>query len=133
MEKNEVGQRIVYLGILIDSKKTTVSFEPVQARDMSALLPLYLNKIRCGRAIDGGSIRSVAGSLNWYSEVLQSGRLHVRSWWLYSIHRERITATVRRKLDTQWWVGILDEWGRGGFTGQEYPIFSVSELLADPN
>jgi hypothetical protein len=85
--------------------------------------------------MDGGSIRSVAGSLNWYSEVLQSGRLHVRSWWLYSIHRERITAAVRRKLilDTQWWVGILDEWGRGGFTGREYPIFSASELLADPN
>jgi hypothetical protein len=135
MEKNEVGQRIVYLGILIDSQRMTVSFEPVQARGMSALLQTYLNKIRCGRTIEGGAIRSVAGSLNWYSEVLQSGRLHVRSWWLYSIHKGKITAAIRRKLiaDTQWWVCILDEWGRGGVTGREYPIFSASELLSDPN
>ena len=121
MEKNEVGQRIVFLGILIDSQRMTVSFEPVQARGMSALLQTYLNKIRCGRTIDGGSVRSVAGSLNWYSEVLQSGRLHVRSWWLYSIHKGKITAAIRRKLitDTQWWVNILD----GGVTGQEY-LFS---------
>ena len=31
-EKNEVGQRIVYLGILIDSKTMTVSFEPIQVK-----------------------------------------------------------------------------------------------------
>ena len=61
MEKNEVGQRIVYVGILIDSQRMTVSFEPVQARGMSALLQTYLNKIRCGRTIDGGAIRTGRG------------------------------------------------------------------------
>jgi hypothetical protein len=47
----------------------------------------------------------------------------------------KITAAIRRKLITytQWWVNILDEWGRGGVTGQEYPIFSASELLSDSN
>ena len=67
--------------------------------------------------------------------MLQSGRLHVRSWWLYSIHRGHITSAVRSKLilDTQWWIDILEEWSREGSTGKEYPIFSASELLADPN
>lgn len=133
-EKNEVGQRIVYLGILIDSNSMTVSFEPIQARGMAALLRSYLAKVKNGRDLEGGAIRSVAGSLNWYSEVLQSGRLHLRSWWLYSIHRSRITPAIRRKLlvDTQWWVDVLDEWGIEGVTGKEYPIFSASELLSDP-
>jgi hypothetical protein len=57
----------------------------------------------------------------------------VRSWWLYTVHRERITAAVRSKLvkDTWWWISILDDWSAGSVTGKEYPIFSASELLAD--
>jgi hypothetical protein len=132
-EKNEVSQQLVYLGILIDSNRMMVSFEPAQCKGMAAQLRSYLVRIRNLRGLDGGTIRSVSGSLNWYAEVLQSGRVHVRSWWLYSIHRERINQAIRAKLirDTQWWIGILEEWSRGGATGLEYPIFSAGELVGD--
>jgi hypothetical protein len=132
-EKNEVSQRMVYLGILIDSNRMMVSFEPTQCKGMAAQLRSYLVKIRNLRGLDGGTIRSVSGSLNWYAEVLQSGRVHIRSWWIYSIHRERINSSIRAKLvrDTQWWINVLEEWSRGGVSGLEYPIFSASELMED--
>jgi hypothetical protein len=84
-EKNEVSQRMVYLGILIDSNRMTVSVEAVQCKGMAAQLRSYLVKIKNFRGLDGGTMRSVSGSPNWYAEVLQSGRVHARSWWLYCI------------------------------------------------
>ena len=63
-EKNEVSQRLVYLGILIDSNRMTVSFEPTQCKGMAAQLRSYLVRIRNLRGLDGGAIRSVSGSLN---------------------------------------------------------------------
>ena len=63
-EKNEVSQRMVYLGILIDSNRMMVSFELAQCKGMAAQLKSYLVRIRNLRGLDGGTIRSVSGSLN---------------------------------------------------------------------
>ena len=79
MEKREVAQSLAFLGILIDSVRMTISFDAVQAKGMQMQLQEYLDCISCGKDLDGGTIRAVAGSLNWYSEVLQSGRMHIRS------------------------------------------------------
>ena len=43
MEKNEVGQKLVFLGVLIDSVKMKISFDPVQARGMKQQLESYLS------------------------------------------------------------------------------------------
>ena len=79
MEKSEVGQSMAFLGILIDSVRMTKSFDATKAKGMQMQLQEYLDCISCGKDLDGGTIRAVAGSLNWYSEVLQSGRMHIRS------------------------------------------------------
>ena len=64
-EKKEVGQRLVFLGVLIDLERMTLSFDKTQARGMWVQLQGYVSTLRAGRNIDKGSIRSVAGSLNW--------------------------------------------------------------------
>jgi hypothetical protein len=129
-EKNEIGQRLVFLGVLIDTVRMMVSFDPTQAKGMAAQLSLYLERIKSGRDLDVGTIRHVAGSLNWYAEVVQSGRTHLRSWWMYLRYTSRLNFSLRVKLvaDTEWWLRLLERWSLGEVGGVEYPILNAREL-----
>ena len=133
LEKKEIAQIMVYLGILINTITMTISFEKTQCLAMKIELEQHLATFQAGRNIDATSIRHVAGKINWYSEVLQSGRAHNRSWWLYHKHGRNLRAPARLKLirDTQWWIDILDTWGGGSLSGVEYPILSAEVLLKE--
>jgi hypothetical protein len=48
LEKNELGQRLVFLGVLIDTVRMSVSFDATQAKGMLAQLAVYLSKIKAG-------------------------------------------------------------------------------------
>jgi len=130
-EKKEVGSRLVFLGVLIDLSRMTLSFDKTQARGMWVQLEGYLGTLRAGHNMDIGSIRSVAGSLNWYAEVLQSGRMHIRSWWLYHKYHTKFTLTARAGLikDTLWWMRVLAKWAEDTVANIEYPILTAVELL----
>ena len=75
----------------------------------------------------------MAGSLNWYAEVLQSGRSHLRSWWLYCKFKDQLGIAHRLKLieDTKWWISVLGKWSASELSNKEYPILSSSMLLKD--
>jgi hypothetical protein len=135
MEKSEVGQVLVFLGILIDTVRMMISFDAVQAKGMRMQLQEYLDRISKGRDLDVGTIRAVAGSLNWYSKVLQSGRMHIRSCWEYWRHGPALSQSLRRQLhgDTVWWIRVLTDWSIRGLSGLEYPILSESVLRSNPN
>jgi hypothetical protein len=134
-DKKEVGQRMLFLGIMLDTVRMRMGFDPTQSKGMRAQLQQYRDKIKRGIDLDTGTIRHVAGCLNWYSEVLQSGRLHVRTWWLYLSKRGWLSPVLRSKLivDTEWWIAILGIWSDSEFTQLEYPILSAAELLEHPN
>jgi hypothetical protein len=133
IDKEEVGQRLTFLGVLIDTVKMCISFDETQARSMALQLSEHLKMIERGYDLDETTIRSVAGKLQWYSEVVQSGKVHVRSWWLYCRHRSRLTPKVRYKLvqDTKWWIQLTETWAKQETKGIEYPIVSAAELLAE--
>jgi hypothetical protein len=133
IDKEEVGQRLTFLGVLIDTVKMCISFDETQAKSMALQLSEHLKSIERGYDLDETTIRSVAGKLQWYSEVVQSGKVHVRSWWLYCRYRSRLTPKVRYKLiqDTKWWIKLTETWAKQGTSGIEYPIISAAELLAE--
>lgn len=134
VEKEEIGQRISFLGVVIDTQRMMLSFEAVVARSMLLQLIEYATLIEQGSDMDETAIRSVAGKLQWYSEVLQSGKVHIRSWWLYLKYRKKLSHRLRYKLimDTKWWIGILQVWAAGQNNEIEYPIVSAAELKSDP-
>ena len=133
-EKFQYGQQIVFIGVLLDTVTMSMRFDATQARGMRLQLQSYLDKIRSGGHLDHTTVRHVCGKLNWYAEVVQSGRLHIKSWWDYERNGSRAyPATIMRLVqDTQWWMDLLRTW-ENSQTGQvEYRILSASELRADP-
>ena len=102
---------------------------------MMQQMQAYLRSLKEGRDLDVGTIRHVAGCLNWYSEVLQSGRARLRTWWLYCRFRNQLSVALRVLLleDTQWWIAVLKVWSEGNVSEREYLIMSTEELLSQPN
>jgi hypothetical protein len=133
MAKCGISQRQVYLGVLIDSISMRVSFDADNARafhaELSSLYPLLLAR----RHISHAASRRVAGKLEWFSQVLQLGKLHSQSWWWFSVHGYRLDRKLFGCLlaDTLFWLHTLARWA-DGTTASEFPILSAAELQADP-
>lgn len=134
-DKREFGQRLTFLGVLIDSNKMTMSFDPVQVTSVLSMLTNSLPSIRTFRHLPKATVEHICGKLNWYSEVVQSGRLHLRSWWSYLRFGTQLSSVLHARLvsDTLWWMDLLQQWASSTHGGVEYRILSASELLADPH
>lgn len=93
--KFKYGQQIVFLGIHIDSITMTVRFDPIAAKSFRIKLQVYLN-FHC--------IRAIRGKLNWFAELVQSGRLHISSCLDYlRFHKSSYPASMNLlRLDFQW-------------------------------
>lgn len=130
-EKREVGQRIAFLGITIDTKNMIVSIDSDQASTTRTTLAEFKEGIIKNRYISETERRSIAGKLNWFSEVVQSGRSHTRSFWLFTVFGNRIQPHHRERLlyDISWWDRLLISWSDGKMSGIEYPILTAQELL----
>jgi hypothetical protein len=131
MDKFEIGQRLVYLGILFDSLRMTMSFDPLSAAGFHSELSLSLSRIAAGDHLTHGEIRHIAGKLSHYSQVCQSGRIHLRWWWIYLHYGSDLSAPGLRNLfeDSKWWLNLLNIWKDAEFSGLEYPIFSSSVVM----
>jgi hypothetical protein len=134
-DKREFGQRLTFLGVLIDSTTMTMSFDPIQVQSVLTLLTYCISQIRLRKLLPKSTIEHICGKLNWYSEVVQSGRLHLRSWWSYLRFGVNLTAALHSRLlaDALWWSNLLQSWAQAGHHGVEYHILSASELLIDPH
>ena len=132
LDKRAVGQQLVFLGFLIDTERMSMSFDATQARALQVQLSESIQTLQEGNHVDTGDRRHIAGKLNWFSEHVQSGRLHTASWWAYSHHGARISPSIRRRLieDTRWWIETIGAWAEGQLSGYEYPILSASEMMA---
>jgi ribonuclease HI len=130
-DKRRIGQREVALGVLIDTSSMRLSFDPTQARGTRIMLHQQLQAFQSGKEPDTTLVRHLCGKLNWYAEVLQSGRLHLRSWWLYQRFGQQLAPLHRELLvsDTKWWIAILETWERSSVSDLSYRIWSADELL----
>jgi hypothetical protein len=127
--KYEYGQRLLFLGILFDTVRMSMSFDPVQCSDFARILREASAEVGAGRDLSATVVSSIAGKLNWYGSLLQVGRLHDRAWWRYLSTRKQpkgrryASAELRQSVteDSAWWVAQLDTWARGGLGGNEFP------------
>jgi hypothetical protein len=66
--------------------------------------------------------------------VVQSGLLHVRSFWDYITNYpncpQALILQINRDLD--WWAGSLEKWSQSLDTKGQFPILSGPEILAHP-
>ena len=133
-DKEKISQKLVFLGVLLNTVTMKMSFEQTGAQ------AFLIHLIDCQKTlVSGGNlhhtvIRSIAGKLNWYAEVLQSGRLHIHSWWCLLRYGKDLSVKFRRTLlsDTEWWIFVIGKWATGVEADLEYPILSASVLLNDP-
>lgn len=135
-DKFKYGQQLVYLGVLIDTINMTVRFDAIQSKGMRIQLTAYLEDIITGTHLDHTTIRHVCGKLNWYSELVQSGRVHLRSWWQYERYGRHLTKKPLLNLieDTRWWISLLHTWESNTDSKlATYPIFSAKSLQDNPN
>lgn len=134
IEKFQIGKQLVFIGVLIDSETMTMRFEGTQARGMRLQMQSYLELLCRGKHIDHGTIRHVCGKLNWYSEIVQSGRMHIRPWWTYQRNGAETYGTTMLKLvqDTQWWINLLQTWEDNRSGQVEYKILTAEEIQDNP-
>jgi hypothetical protein len=133
-EKNERGQVLTFLGVHLDTTKMTMRFDSTQSRAMKEELQMYVKQLVQRSSLGHSTVRHVCGKLNWYSEVVQSGRLHLSSWWDYDKFGEDLYDVTHNRLlvDTQWWISLLEAWEQDRSMGIEYSILSADELLKNP-
>jgi hypothetical protein len=129
-DKFDYGQKLVFCGVLIDTTTMTLRFEPIAVAGFRSQLSHYLDLINSGVEVDRGAIHHVCGKLEWFSEVVQSGRVHCHTWWSYLKHGVNLYTPVKNKLvkDTIWWLSLLKTWETEKGEGTEYKIFSISEI-----
>ncbi len=135
-DKFDVGQIMVFLGILIDSTTMTCRIERSQAAGFKQQLLLYIERLASkGGFLDLATVRHVAGKFSWFSEVIQSGRLHINAWWQYAGvlegwgHVRNVPAVIK---ETEWWIDVLSKWEVDGDCDQACRIFNSGELLEHP-
>ena len=105
-DKYKYGQQVLFLGLLIDSTTMTVRIEAVVAKSFRIELEIYLRILIGGKHLDHHLIRPICGKLNWFAEILQSGRLHIHSFWNYLKHYKASYPASMNQLrsDIQWWA-----------------------------
>lgn len=129
-DKRRFGTRQVALGVLIDTVSMRLSFDKTQARGTRLLLQSQLEHFQSNRRPDQTIIRHLCGKLNWYADVVQSGRLHIRSWWLYLRYGQSLTPAATKAFlhDTNWWISLLTSWEEESTNKLSFRIWSSSEL-----
>lgn len=128
--KRRFGQQEVLLGIRIDTVAMTLSFDPVQCAGMTTLLTRIRSQVVKHSMEEFYLTRHICGKLNWFSEVVQSGRCHTRSWWIYLKYNTKLEPHLREELiqDTDWWIALLQAWEEGR-ESVSYPIWSGPSLI----
>ena len=137
-EKRETNQVLPFIGITIDTVNMVVTMDSVQAFSTAKAIDSFINKIKAHTHVSHGLWHSTVGKLQWYSGVIQRGRLWLRSLWHYKSilqHNEvaGIGITNAVLADLECWSTVLSEWSNKRLSGREVPILSMTELKNTPN
>lgn len=100
-------QCITFLGIVLDSISMTLRLTEGRIQDLTASLVHLYQKPKATKR----QLMSIAGKLNWVTQVIYGGRFHLRrlldriSSLRMPWHRTRVTTEMRK--DLQWWIDFL--------------------------
>jgi hypothetical protein len=133
-EKDGLEQKLVFLGILINSITMRLSFEPVVAKAFHKELLTYVRQLEAGGHWDDRTCKRIAGKCEWLSQVLVEGRLYIDAFYHYAYHGRDLSAHGRSQvlLYSAFWLAKLDNWANGVQT-TEFPILSAGELKSNPD
>lgn len=135
-DKTKLSQAETLLGILVDTRTMTLRFDATQSQGMRIILENQLPRIMSTTDVpDASLVRHICGKLNWFSEILQSGKLHLAQWWKFCRLGMALRPSARELLveDTRWWIDILKRWEEGNSGHISYPIVNPHQLLAHTN
>ena len=135
MEKSKfgVGQQLTFLGLLIDTVSMTIRIDSISAGGYCIQLKEYRSQILQNHMLTDDTMRHLTGKLNWYSEVHQSGRLHIHYCWEYLNSPSKMKYTLKDVLieDFDWWIELLSAWSNDKDLPGTFRIFSGPEVLAN--
>lgn len=134
-DKTRVSTREVLLGVMVDTPTMRLMFDPTQSQGMAATLSSFLPLLHHQTPPDPSLVRHICGKLNWYGEILQSGRLRTSRWWQYCRHGHRLHPQATSALidDTHWWINLLNQWGSQSISTLAYPIINPASLATNPD
>lgn len=137
VEKNKYGTSVKFLGVIIDTVAMRLRIDGLQALGTRLLLQEVRMKLAKGKRVGHSTWYHLAGKLNWFSEVVQSGRLHTHSFWdfLRVPEESRAAQSTRDQVmrDIDWWTRLLSSWEGDRASGGEYRILSAAEIHQQPN
>lgn len=114
VEKCKYGTSVKYLGVVIDTVAMRLRIDKDQALGTRLLLQESRNKLQARQRVGHATLYHLAGKLNWFAEVIQSGRLHTHSVWDYlrAVDELKVSRRIRDRLlqDIAWWVNTLAAW-----------------------
>ena len=118
-------QKLVFLGIEIDTRKLSLALPLDKLDDLKALIASYIPKSRASKR----ELQALAGKLNWASRVIFGGRTFLRRILdlmnTMSRPSSRCLLTAEFKADIQWWHEFLDSFnGRCDFLDPN-PVLDV--------
>lgn len=109
--KLQIGQRVVYLGVLLNGQDATVTACPTKAAQVEVDLKWAWEHRREVRrsSVVREQWRSLLGRLQWFAGLEQAGRCHLASFW--DLFAERRPVALRQlQRDFEWWQGRLKAW-----------------------
>ena len=101
-------QKLVFLGILLDSTSMTISVPNEKIQETKLLLQYFMN----ARKVTKRQIQSLAGKLVLLTQCVYGGRFHLRRLFdranqlRHPGHRSLVTMDM--KQDIVWWLNFLD-------------------------
>jgi hypothetical protein len=133
-EKFDYGQKLIFLGVLLDTTTMTMRIDPSQCKGFREQLLAYRKTLATTKHLDLSTLYHLSGKLNWFSEVVQCGRLHLHSLWEYQTTAPRLSKTLLQTVlkDLDWWDALLEQWANDYSSAGDIPILSGSEILAHP-
>ena len=133
-DKSKLGTAEVLLGVMVDTQSMTLRFDPIQCKGVKQTLLLLRTEITNDSNPDHTLVRHICGKLNWFSEILQSGRLRLSQWWKFCHHGIGNPGAFKAALleDTDWWIGVLSSWEAGSPSTLSYPVVNPSTLFTAP-
>ena len=133
-EKFDYGQKLIFLGVLLDTTSMTMRIDSSQCRGFREQLLAYRYTLATTRRLDLSTLYHLSGKLNWFSEVVQCGRLHLHSLWEYQTTAPIISNALLKAIlrDLDWWDVLLEKWSCDTSSSGDIPILSGSEIIAHP-
>lgn len=101
------SQRLVFLGVLIDTCNLTLSLPPEKLSDFYNLLCDFKSKHRASKT----QLESLIGKLNWSCQVIKGGRTFLRrlidlkNTLKQSQHKAILSEDFQKDLD--WWIDFI--------------------------